>query len=69
MTKVLNSAQRAVLYPLPPLYDLNKKQITPHFKRALMRIFRVMDHDLSGALADADLESLQERVFQVELSQ
>ena len=29
VNKVLNSAQRAVLYPLPPLYDLNKKQITP----------------------------------------
>jgi len=26
--KVLNSAQRAILYPLAPLYDLTNKQIT-----------------------------------------
>ena len=41
--KVLNSAQRAVLYPLAPLYDINQKTITPKFKKALLRIFRILD--------------------------
>jgi hypothetical protein len=29
-----------------------------------MRIFRILDKDLSGSLSDADLAGLQERVFQ-----
>ena len=41
--KVLNSAQRAVLYPLAPLYDLTQKTITPKFRKALIRIFRILD--------------------------
>lgn len=66
--KVLNSAQRAVLYPLTPLYDLNLKTITPKFKKALLRIFRILDVELRGTLSDRDLSNLQERVFQTELS-
>ena len=61
--KVLNSAQRAVLYPLSPLYDLNQKTITKKFRKALLRIFRILDSELSGTLTDNDLSNLQERVF------
>jgi Ras family protein T1 len=50
--KVLNAAQRAVLYPLAPLYDLNSKELTPKFKKAIMRIFRILDKDLDGKLTD-----------------
>ena len=50
--KVLNSAQRAVLYPLAPLYDHSEKTITPKFKKALLRIFRILDADLCGHLND-----------------
>lgn len=42
--KVLNSAQRAVLYPLGPLYDLTSKHISPKFRKALIRIFRILDN-------------------------
>jgi Ras family protein T1 len=66
--QVLNSAQRAVLYPLGPLYDLSTKQITQKFRKALLRIFRILDQDMIGVLSDADLTGLQERVFQTELS-
>jgi hypothetical protein len=41
--KVLNSAQRAILYPLRPLYDLTTKNVTLKFKKALIRIFRILD--------------------------
>ena len=50
--KVLNSSQRAVLYPLSPLYDLGQKKITPKFKKALLRIFRILDSECSGYLND-----------------
>jgi Ras family protein T1 len=66
--KVLNYAQRAVLYPLAPLYDLNLKTITPKFRKALLRIFRILDTERTGVLSDRDLNSLQERVFQTELN-
>ena len=57
--KVLASAQRAVLYPLSPLYDLTTKSITPKFKKALLRIFRILNSDLTGTLSDRDLSGLQ----------
>ena len=65
---VLNSAQRAVLYPLGPLYDLATKEITQKFRKALLRIFRILDTEMTGSLSDTDLTGLQERVFQTELS-
>jgi mitochondrial Rho GTPase 1 len=57
--QVLSSAQRAVLYPLGPLYDLSTKQITLKFRKALLRIFRILDRDLTGSLSDTDLIGLQ----------
>lgn len=66
--KVLNAAQRAVLYPLAPLYDLNSKELTPKFKKAIMRIFRILDKDLDGKLTDNELRNLQEKVFQTDLN-
>jgi mitochondrial Rho GTPase 1 len=57
--KVLNCSQRAVLYPLTPLYDLNTKELTPKFKKAAKRIFRILDKDLDGRLSDNELRSLQ----------
>ena len=65
---MLNAAQRAVLYPLAPLYDLNSKELTPKFKKAIMRIFRILDKDLDGKLTDNELRNLQEKVFQTDLN-
>ena len=61
---VLNSAQRAILYPIGPLYDLTEKKITKKFHKALLRIFRILDKEMKGNLIDDDLIGLQERVFQ-----
>lgn len=60
---VLTCAQRAILYPLGPLYDLTTKDITPNFKRVLTRIFRVLDKDGDGYLSDTEFLALQNRVF------
>ena len=49
---VLNCAQRAVLYPLSPLYDLEHKKISLNFEKALIRIFRILDKDLDGKIHD-----------------
>jgi hypothetical protein len=55
----LNCAQRAVLYPLSPLYNLEEKKITPGFRKALIRIFRILDQDMDGKLHDSELNILQ----------
>ena len=57
--KMLNSAQRAVLFPITPLFDIATKSLTPAFKNALTRIFRILDSDLTGHLSDAALHNLQ----------
>lgn len=49
---VLSCAQRAVLYPLAPLYDLASIDLTIKFKKALIRIFRALDKDGDGFLSD-----------------
>ena len=54
---VLNCAQRAVLYPLSPLYDLEEKRITGGFRRALVRVFRILDRDFDGRLYDSELNA------------
>ena len=52
---VIFCAQRAVLYPIAPLFDAVKRQIKPEYERALLRIFRVCDRDMDGMLNDHEL--------------
>ena len=61
---MLNCAQRAVLYPLSPLYDLEHKKISKDFEKSLIRVFRILDKDLDGKIHDLEMNNLQERVFQ-----
>jgi Holliday junction resolvasome RuvABC endonuclease subunit len=61
---VLNCAQRAVLYPLSPLYALEQHTITPNFRKALIRIFRVLNPEMNGSLHDSELNKFHEEVFQ-----
>ena len=60
---VIVSAQRAVLYPITPLYDSIEKSLAPDYQRALRRIFRICDTDGDGIMDDQDLIDLQREVF------
>lgn len=64
---VIVSAQRTVLFPIPPLYDSMEKQLKEDYKRALLRIFRICDKDGDGVMDDQDLIDLQRHVFKQEL--
>lgn len=64
---VIFCAQRAVLYPIAPLFDAVKRQIKPEYERALLRIFRVCDKDMDGLLNDYELQEFQTEVFKAEL--
>ena len=67
VSEIFNMAQHAVLYPLFPLYDTDKKELRPKFKLALSRVFRVFDADHDGALSDKELNAFQESCFGVKL--
>ncbi|CAD5211048.1 unnamed protein product [Bursaphelenchus okinawaensis] len=63
VSEVFYYAQRAVVYPLAPLYDVNRRELTPKCKKALVRIFKLSDQDNDGLLSDNDLRSFQMRAF------
>ncbi|XP_021898053.1 mitochondrial Rho GTPase 2 isoform X2 [Carica papaya] len=60
-------AQRAVLHPTAPLFDQEKQCLKPRCRRALQRIFTLCDHDMDGALNDAELNEFQVKCFHTHL--
>ncbi len=52
---VIYSAQRAVLFPISPLFDSLDKLLKPEYERALLRIFRICDKNNDGFLDDNEL--------------
>ena len=66
--ETLYCAQMVVKYPLKPLMNQIDRTLTTNYRKALTRIFRVLDQDNDGRLNDAELNALQERVFDIELS-
>jgi len=57
-----------VLFPLAPLYNFNQKSLTQEFRRALTRIFRIVDKDLDDVWNDSELMDMQIEVFKGELT-
>lgn len=49
---VIYCAQRAVLFPIAPLFDSIEKKLKPEYERALLRIFRICDKNADGFLDD-----------------
>jgi len=64
---VVYCAQRAVLFPISPLFDSIEKKLKPDYERALQRIFRICDKNHDGYLDDEELADLQTEVFNAEL--
>ncbi|MBA0708830.1 hypothetical protein Golax_023919 [Gossypium laxum] len=60
-------AQKAVLHPTAPLFDQEKQTLKPRCIRALKRIFMLCDHDMDGALSDAELNEFQVKCFNAPL--
>jgi Ras family protein T1 len=56
-------ASKAVLHPTFPLFDQEKQCLKPRLRRAVQRIFNLCDHDLDGALNDAELNDFQVNCF------
>jgi len=61
--------QRAIVYPLAPLYDSKVGQLKPLCIQALGRIFFLLDEDQSGVMTPPKLERLQQLVFSTNLGE
>jgi len=67
--KVFREAVSSVLFPIEPIYDLDRGKLAPAFERALTRTFRVFDVDKDGLLSDNELKAFQRKVWGVALTE
>ncbi|KAG2405798.1 hypothetical protein LR48_Vigan902s000200 [Vigna angularis] len=65
--EVFYFAQKAVLHPVDPLYNIGSQALTDRCVRALRRIFVLCDRDMDEALNEAELNDFQVRCFNVPL--
>lgn len=68
LSDLLYCAQRAVLYPIYPLFNHATKELRPKYVSALERVFRLCDTNHDHYLDDEELQSIQEAAFSTELS-
>eukprot|EP00189_Rhodosorus_marinus_P009002 CAMPEP_0184755032 /NCGR_PEP_ID=MMETSP0315-20130426/44942_1 /TAXON_ID=101924 /ORGANISM="Rhodosorus marinus, Strain UTEX LB 2760" /LENGTH=627 /DNA_ID=CAMNT_0027234493 /DNA_START=12 /DNA_END=1895 /DNA_ORIENTATION=+ len=66
--EVLYFAQRAVIHPTTPLFDVSSHSLRPAAKAALSRVFRLCDKDKNGELNDKELNDFQYTCFNVHLN-
>lgn len=63
----LLNAHRAVVYPTKPIYDSEKKRLTPQYLACLKRIFALCDLDCDGVLNDTDISYFNKKTFDMDL--
>lgn len=66
--EVFYFAQKAVLHPTSPLYNVDTHQLTDGAAAALRRIFTMCDNDRDGALNDTELNDFQYKCFSIHLA-
>ena len=66
--EVFYYAQKSVLYPISPCYDVDKKKLTPQAIKCLTRIFKLCDHDNDSLLNDKELNEFQLKCFGISLN-
>lgn len=66
--EVFYYAQKSVLYPTAPVYDVDRKQLSPLGEKCFTRIFKLCDMDNDGRLNDLELNEFQIKCFGVRLN-
>ncbi|CAG0914289.1 unnamed protein product [Notodromas monacha] len=61
-------AQKAVLHPTAPLYQVEERCLTEKAKKALTRVFKICDVDNDGLLNDVELNAFQKHCFNAPVS-
>ncbi|XP_023709207.1 mitochondrial Rho GTPase isoform X3 [Cryptotermes secundus] len=67
ISEMFYCAQKVVLHPVPPLYNVDQQELTDACQKALVRIFKVCDTDNDGLLNDVELNNFQTYCFDVPL--
>jgi len=67
VAEVFYFAQKSVLHPTAPLYDVATHSVKPRAAAALTRVFRLCDKDGDGELNDFELNEFQVSCFNVKL--
>lgn len=65
--QVFYFAQKAVLYPIAPVFDMEKSELQANFIKVLTRLFRIFDTDRDGILSEKELNCFQLASFGVHL--
>lgn len=65
--ELFTSAQKAVAYPLAPLFDPKTRTLTKECKSTLIDIFKICDMDGDNLLNDYEINAFQENCFGVPL--
>jgi Ras family protein T1 len=68
ISEIFYYAQKAVVYPIKPLYNAEDKELTPKCRKALVHIFKLSDFDNDGLLSDQELNEFQTRCFDMPLT-
>jgi mitochondrial Rho GTPase 1 len=66
--EVFYFAQKAVLHPTGPLYNVDTQSLTDGAAAALRRVFSICDRDKDGALNDKELNEFQFQCFSIHLA-
>eukprot|EP00184_Porphyridium_aerugineum_P008375 CAMPEP_0184691424 /NCGR_PEP_ID=MMETSP0313-20130426/282_1 /TAXON_ID=2792 /ORGANISM="Porphyridium aerugineum, Strain SAG 1380-2" /LENGTH=641 /DNA_ID=CAMNT_0027149141 /DNA_START=113 /DNA_END=2038 /DNA_ORIENTATION=+ len=69
VAEVFYFAQKSVLHPTAPLYDVTSHTMKPKTVAALTRVFRLCDKDGDGLLNDTELNDFQYKCFDVMLKE
>jgi mitochondrial Rho GTPase 1 len=68
LPEVFFYAQKSVIYPTAPIYNVDNKQLTNECVKCLTRIFTLCDHDNDGRLNNQELTDFQLKCFSVRLN-
>ncbi|KAL5614452.1 hypothetical protein BROUX41_004557 [Berkeleyomyces rouxiae] len=68
VNEVFFLCQKAVTHPIAPLFDYKEGELKPTCASALTRIFYLCDRDQDGYLNDTEMNHLQDKCFEKELS-
>lgn len=63
VVELFSSAQKAIIYPMAPLFDPQMRVLTKKCQNALIEIFKLSDYDGDELLSDHELNLFQENCF------
>lgn len=67
VVELFSSAQKAITYPIAPLFDIKTRTLTDQCRNVLIKIFKLNDLDQDDLLNDKELNQFQEDCFGIPL--